>query len=121
VAGQHEGDRQAEPGAGRGGQPGVVGLGRPGGDEAVGAVAERGGEGALELTDFVAAAPEAGQVVPLDPEPVLPQAEGGCQPRRGLERGREGAERDAAGVAADDVRQDRRIRPWAETPRVTVR
>ena len=66
-AGQHEGDRQAEPGAGRGGQPGVIRLGRPGGDEAVGAVAERRGQGAFELADLVAAAAEAGEVVPLEP------------------------------------------------------
>jgi hypothetical protein len=100
VAGQHERDRQAEAGAGRSGQAGVIRLGRPVGDEAVRAVAQRGGQGALQLADLVAAAAEAGEVVPLDPQPVRPQADGGSQPGRGLQRGREGAKRDALAAVA---------------------
>ena len=76
----------------------MIRLGRAGGDEAVRAVAERGGQGALQLADLVAAAAEAGEVVPLDPQPVGPQADGGGQPGRGLERGRERAKRDALGA-----------------------
>jgi hypothetical protein len=79
---QHAGE--AEPGGGRGGQPGVVALRGAQGDDRVRRGGERLRAGVLQLADLVAAAPEAVQVVALEPQ--LGQAQARGEPWRGLQR-----------------------------------
>nr|BFE69204.1 hypothetical protein GCM10020092_025050 [Actinoplanes digitatis] len=85
---QHQYAPQAEPGRGGGREPGVVRLRRTSGDKRRRAGLERLRAGVLKLAYLVAAAAaaEAGQVVPLDPELIQRQCRG--EPRRRLERRR---------------------------------
>ncbi|GAA1277190.1 hypothetical protein GCM10009579_40540 [Streptomyces javensis] len=76
----------AQPGPGRGRQPGVVALGGPAGHQGGGALVAGGPGRPLQLADLVAAAAEADQIVTLDPQIVGLQPDGAGQAWRGLQR-----------------------------------
>ena len=91
LPGQHEYHIKSETGAGGGSEPGMVALSRTDRDQGPRSVGQGRGAGVFEFPDLVAAAAQPGQVIALDPEIVRTKAEGGGEPRRGLERGGPGA------------------------------
>jgi hypothetical protein len=69
-AGKDQHGLQAEACGGGGGQSGVVGLRRAGGDHGVGALGQYRRQGPFEFADFVAAGCQAGEVVAFEPQVI---------------------------------------------------
>jgi hypothetical protein len=85
---QEQPHAQAEPRPDRRRRPAVVGLEPAVCDERVGPLGQRVGHDIFQLTDLVPRRFQAGQVVPLDQDPVPPERPG--EVVEFLDRGREG-------------------------------
>jgi len=67
-AGEYQHDVEAQPSPRGGGEPCVIALRRPRGDQSGGPACQCGGHRVLQLADLVAAAAEPDEVVALDPQ-----------------------------------------------------